>query len=433
MAQKRKTTRPSTRKKSPAASRRSSTRKKTTSRNQNSTRSKSKQTPAIPTPTLWASLSLDRKLDIIGVVMVVIGLITLFGLLSVNNGWLMGNWVALLAQLFGWGVYFVPVGWMLLGGWLVLRKFDRLPQLSVERGLGLSMFFLLLLIVMHFALLPDDSENAFKMAADGLGGGYIGGSILQLLRAGLGWAGAAIALGALFLLSFALILDKSIAEMFAWITPVKLRIQDSWDDFLDRIKQRSRKSTSSMEGAAVPVFEGSAQPQGMATPQDTARSAAPSNLREPQSWVLPQIEEILDASVEIQVDDEFDRQRAQVIEETLAVFNAPASVVEINRGPTITQFGVEPNFVESRGGRTRVRVNKISALADDLALALAATRIRIEAPVPGKGFVGIEVPNDQIAMVALRDGIENRILPPFSRPAVALCSGARCGWQCGCR
>ena len=246
------------------------------------------------------------------------------------------------------------------------------------------------------------------MAADGQGGGYIGGGIFQLLRAGLGLAGAAIALGAIFLLALAIILDKSIAEMFGWITPLKLRIQDTWDDFQDRVLTRRRRSSSPLEGATLPAFDGTAQSQGIAPPQD---AASDSSLLEaddqPHSWVLPQIQEILDASIEIQVDDEYDRQRAQIIEETLAVFNAPASVVEINRGPTITQFGVEPDFIETRGRRTRVRVNKISALADDLALALAATRIRIEAPVPGKGFVGIEVPNDQIAMVALRDGIEN--------------------------
>ena len=76
-----------------------------------------------------------------------------------------------------------PVG-ARLGGWLILRKFERIPQLSPERGLGLSLLYLLLLIVLHFALFPDDSEMAFGMAAEGLGGGYIGGGILQLLRAG---------------------------------------------------------------------------------------------------------------------------------------------------------------------------------------------------------------------------------------------------------
>jgi len=416
MARKRKTTRSSTSKKSaspskPIRSKRKATlrskkptRSKTTSRS--SSRTKTKQPQVIPTPTLWASLSLDRKLDIIGVVMVVIGLVTLFGLLSVNNGWLMGGWVYLLAQLFGWGVYFVPVGLMLFGGWLVLRKFERLPQLSPERGLGFGILFLLLLVIMHFALLPEDNDAAFRLAAEGSGGGYIGGSILQLLRAGFGWVGAAVTLGAILLLALAITFDKSIAEMFSWITPLKLRIQDTWDDFQDRLAARTRRASSPFQGATLPAFEVAAQPEGSTSSPEAALETSPLEAEQTHSWVLPQVEEILDASVEIQVDDEYDRQRAEIIEETLAAFSAPAKVIEINRGPTITQFGVEPDFIESRGRRTRVRVGKISALADDLALAMAATRIRIEAPVPGKGYVGIEVPNEQIAMVALRDGIE---------------------------
>jgi S-DNA-T family DNA segregation ATPase FtsK/SpoIIIE len=70
---------------------------------------------------------------------------------------------------------------------------------------------------------------------------------------------------------------------------------------------------------------------------------------------------------------------------------------------------VEPLFVESRTGQTRVRVAKIAALADDLALALAAPRIRIQAPVPGRGYVGIEVPNEEMALVALREVVESEV------------------------
>ena len=133
-------------------------------------------------------------------------------------------------------------------------------------------------------------------------------------------------------------------------------------------------------------------------------------------WVLPPIEQILDEGGEVNYNDELDLQRAQLIEETLASFGAPARVVEINRGPTITQFGVEPDFVEIRGGRMRVRVGKIAALADDLALALSARTIRVQAPVPGKGFVGIEVPNDEIALVALRDLIESEAFKRLKSP-----------------
>ncbi|MBM3126406.1 MAG: DNA translocase FtsK, partial [Chloroflexi bacterium] len=107
------------------------------------------------------------------------------------------------------------------------------------------------------------------------------------------------------------------------------------------------------------------------------------------------------------INEDFVQQRARLIEDTLASFGAPAQVVAISRGPTITQFGVEPLFVESRGGRTRVRVSKIASLSDDLALALAAPRIRIQAPVPGHSYVGIEVPNEEMAMVALREILES--------------------------
>jgi len=97
-----------------------------------------------------------------------------------------------------------------------------------------------------------------------------------------------------------------------------------------------------------------------------------------------------------------------LIEETLASFGAPVRVIEIKRGPTITQFGVEPLFVETRSGRTRVRVSKIANLADDLALALAAPRIRIQAPVPGHSYVGIEVPNSESNRVTLLEIIDSK-------------------------
>ncbi len=105
-----------------------------------------------------------------------------------------------------------------------------------------------------------------------------------------------------------------------------------------------------------------------------------------------------------------------MIEETLQVLGAPVNVVEINRGPTITQFGVEPDFIETRGSRTRVRVAKIASLADDLALALSARTIRVEAPVPGKGYMGIEVPNEQIALVTLRDVVESEAFRRLKSP-----------------
>ena len=101
----------------------------------------------------------------------------------------------------------------------------------------------------------------------------------------------------------------------------------------------------------------------------------------------------------------------KIIEETLASFGVPARVIEVNQGPAVTQFGVEPGFVEQkmtsgRVKRSKVKVSKISGLSNDLALALAAAPIRIEAPVPGRSIVGIEVPNMETSMVSLRSVME---------------------------
>ncbi len=364
--------------------------------------------PQGKTPHFLADLSLDRKLDYAGLSMALVGLVTLFGLLSVNNGWLMGGWITFLNRLFGWGVYVFPVGLLLVGVWLVMRDFERLPRLSLERAVGITSLFVFLLTLLHFGWFPPSLEATLELANQGRGGGYIGGYLQHILRLALGEGGTAIALAAWFLLALAITLDRSVWELFQWIPPLVLRIQDAWDEF------QASRGTPKPAGVPLPgqgggesVSKGEAVPGESAPPPQTDSEIPLWDASLPQEWVLPRVEAILDAGVEVKADDEYDRHRAQIIEETLASFGAPGKVVEINRGPTITQFGVEPGFVESRGRQTRVRVGKISALADDLALALAATRIRIQAPVPGKGFVGIEVPNEQVAMVSLRDGIEN--------------------------
>ena len=99
---------------------------------------------------------------------------------------------------------------------------------------------------------------------------------------------------------------------------------------------------------------------------------------------------------------------AEIIQETLSDFDIPVEIVNIETGPTITQFGVQPLYVERAGQRRKVRVSRIAAVADDLALALAAPAIRIEAPVPGQPFVGIEVPNPEKSMVGMKGILEGK-------------------------
>lgn len=90
---------------------------------------------------------------------------------------------------------------------------------------------------------------------------------------------------------------------------------------------------------------------------------------------------------------------AKKLESTLESFGVKVKVTQIHRGPAVTRYEIQPDV--------GVKVNRIVSLADDLALALAAKDIRIEAPIPGKGAIGIEVPNNEVAIVTLREVLES--------------------------
>ena len=167
----------------------------------------------------------------------------------------------------------------------------------------------------------------------------------------------------------------------------------------------------------------------------------------PGGWQLPPIN-ILDKAAETELDEDDIKERARLIEEALASYGVEAKVVQINMGPTVTQFGVEPGWdrkykeIRERGkdgsyeirseevSRVRIRVDRITSLANDLSLALAAPSIRIEAPVPGKSMVGIEVPNSIYGSVALRSVIETAVFQKIrARSKIALALGKGAGGE----
>jgi S-DNA-T family DNA segregation ATPase FtsK/SpoIIIE len=363
-------------------------------------------------PSIWSSLTLDRKLDILGIGMVLLGLLTLLSLLSSSNGWLSGGWLAIIGKSFGWGMYLLPVGLMALGLWLILRHFEKLPQMEPVRLVGLFLFFILLLAWLHLFSFPENQAEIFDLAAQGQGGGYLGGILVALLQPNFGWEGAAITLLAGTLIAVAFSLELSLPEMFSWLAPISTWLGKTWNDLTEQVAAKISKPTAALPANGFPQST-AATPE---SPRAELGLTSPDKISSPKEWFLPVIDEILESGDDFTFDDEFDRQRARLIEDTLVSFGAPAKVVEINRGPTITQFGVEPGFVESRGGQMRVRVNKISSLADDLALTLSAKRIRIQAPVPGKNYVGIEVPNESVSLVALRDVLESEAFQRLKSP-----------------
>jgi DNA segregation ATPase FtsK/SpoIIIE, S-DNA-T family len=164
-------------------------------------------------------------------------------------------------------------------------------------------------------------------------------------------------------------------------------------------------------------------------------------------WKLPPLE-ILDNVPEVEFSLADNNKKAKLIEEALSSYGVEGKVVQINVGPTVTQFGVEPGWdrktkeikEKDKNGdiqvkteevaRTRVKVDRITSLSNDLSLALAAPSIRIEAPVPGKSVVGIEVPNTTIGMVSLRGVVESTVFQKsHSKASLSIALGKGAGGE----
>jgi S-DNA-T family DNA segregation ATPase FtsK/SpoIIIE len=373
------------------------------------TRSRKQPPPPEVSTSIWESLSPERRLDVIGFILAIFGILILLTLFASSRSLITGGFIRLLGQFIGWGVYILPVVLITFGLWLILRKIERIPPLSLERAVGSVLLFLWLLTTLH--TIEATPEMALAAAQDGVGGGYVGSLFERLLWFSLGGWGLVIVLIAWILIALTMILDVTIQDLFRWLGPLMMVIKAQLikigrkpltaPDGTGSDAQANGYTPLSKDPAAASSAD-SLPSQTPIVPTLTTTSSAPAI-----HWDLPETTDILDEGSAPAENEDFINQRAKLIQETLASFGAPAQVVEISRGPTVTQFGVEPLFVETRTGKTRVRVSKIASLADDLALALAAPRIRIQAPVPGHSYVGIEVPNDEMTLVALRDILES--------------------------
>ena len=360
--------------------------------------------PEPASPSLWASLSPERKLDVVGAVMAIVGILTVLILISAQRSALTGSMLGIFRWALGWGMYILPIALIVMGMWLILRRIEKLPPLSLERATGIVLFFLWLLALLH-SIVP--LETAEQAVLEGVGGGYVGSLFARILLSSFGTAGTIIALLAWLIITVTMIFDLTVEDLFRWVPTLTAKVRAWLQTPINKTAQTTSVQAP-LSGISSNGYTPLHRPQPIVTnetPGIPVRTVKPS---EPViNWQLPDVKQILDSGAAPAVNEEFIQQRSRLIQETLASFGAPVQVVEINRGPTITQFGVEPLFVETRSGRTKVRVNKIASLADDLALALAAPRIRIQAPVPGHSYVGIEVPNDEMTLVALRDIVES--------------------------
>jgi S-DNA-T family DNA segregation ATPase FtsK/SpoIIIE len=340
--------------------------------------------------------------EFIGILLVLVALITLLSLIPFERGKIMEPWVAFLRQAVGWGVWLMPVVFAGVGVGLIRLGLKRTSEIHVEEWVGALLLFVFGLALVHLVAGGDEPR---ALAAEGNGGGYLGYGVSRLLISWFGTLAATIivvtaAAGGLFLL-----LPWSVGEIWQAIA-----------DQVQRLRGLPRLPSVRLSRPAAPARDEPGLAADEAAP-DLASAMArgsilPRIIGGEQVWRLPPVSDILEQTAEQELSQVEIRERVKIIEDTLGSFGVPAKVVEVNQGPTITQFGVEPGYVERRDNngrvnRAKIKVSKIAGLADDLSLALAASPIRIEAPVPGRSMVGIEVPNSEIALVALRTVIDS--------------------------
>lgn len=400
------------------------------------TRGKKKRTNA--TDLLQSFL----RSEVLGVALLVLGLITLLALVSWSRGTITEWWVGILRRVAGVGVYGVPIVLAAGGVWLILRGAGREPEVKWETVGGIAVLAFLLLTFVHLLWplpVPQTPEALLTLAQEGKGGGYLGALPARALLVTVGFWGSCIVLSFLLLVVILWLGDVSLADLvdtFQWtVQQVRSRVRlptRGWAQMplpglegdgngLSQVIQRAAEPASPTPAGAPdtpPPLRNGAGPQ-QAMPSLVEPTAPPRIIGSEEQWELPPIHEIFaDYSAE-EISHQEIRRRERIIEETLRSFGVPVTVKEVNIGPTVTQFGVEPGYVERKdkdGKPRKVKVSQVVALANDLALALSASPIRIEAPIPGRPYVGIEVPNQQMALVSLRSVIDTEEFRSFQAP-----------------
>jgi len=358
---------------------------------------------------------MDSMGDVVAVALIAVAIIILLGLFGLTRGGLIDPLIDLLRTGLGYGAFLAPI---LLGipVYFSIRKrrgdWVQVPWLRVV-SLEIALFAAL-------ALMSTFSGMGLAEAEAGSGGGIVGWGLARLVGDIFGDFGRFLVLGLIFLVSLFLgvgdFLKRTIdglgSSTIDSTPPLAERGNFAETEAL-KVQQDSQKPVKAQSLRRLPrEFRKNFQ-----VAQTTDKKPIQPTKRDSR---LPTLD-ILDHEKKGAVTSREINLAAGLIEKTLADFGLPARVVNFRTGPSVTQFAVEPGYVEHVGSdgevhRQKVRVSQISALANDLALTLSSPRLRIEAPVPGQAYVGIEVPNRKPSIVRLRPILETDAFQSISSP-----------------
>ncbi len=392
---------------------------------QPSTGSRARSGPTLDERLLEAAAPWKR--EIAGFSLIVLGILTALALAQVPLGTVGSWWMRAFRQAFGSGSWVVASSLVFGGAHVALASVGRPWRITSRQVIGFEIAFVASLALYHL-MSAADREAALAMAAAGQGGGFVGWGLSVPLAEGLGTLLASVILVALGLLGAGLFFRMSQRDVQDHVLRLSARLQ-GWADALQHDEQAGESSLKGDAPAPAPRPPASARHRPERPPAPPSLERPPARpgadhelvIARPPSAAGPTTDrpshlpplDLLDPGRPLEQSDEEIREKAAVIENTLLDFGVPVRVMEVRRGPVVTQFGVAPLYVEKPGSKgqakeKKVRVNQITALSDDLALALAASSIRMEAPVPGRPIVGIEVPNRALVTVQLRPVLQSR-------------------------
>jgi S-DNA-T family DNA segregation ATPase FtsK/SpoIIIE len=377
-------------------------------------------------PTIGLIIRFQRfTWDLIGVGLLAISLMTLVVLVTpgLARGTLLTAWGIQLHLWLGWGSYLVVIA-TTLAGLLVLRmRVDQLRPVSDHQENLLAkipwsrVFALEFAAFSALALLTIAGGASIDRAESGQEGGRIGWGLTELTKTSLARFGLTGEIWGILILTMILFICLIYGLGLSGRIGRVLRDWIETEDERDTVTEEPGVSVAPVgdqEGATIPAKGGKKRrtkipPEFQKNFKITSKDES-SSTPKPRDENLPPLDLLVDEQTS-RPDERNINQLAGLIEKTLDDFGIPAKVIGFRVGPTVTQFAVEPGFVDKGGSeedpvKQKVRVSQISALRRDLALALSAERLRIEAPVPGRPYVGIEVPNVRTSVVRLRPILE---------------------------
>jgi S-DNA-T family DNA segregation ATPase FtsK/SpoIIIE len=371
----------------------------------------------------------DYTWDMIGIAMIALALILGLGFLDLTRGSIVTPLVSVIAKWLGWGSILLLLALMVLGVMSMRIPNGKSPHFRLVKVLQLEgVFFTTLMVLTILGGISVDRAEA------GRDGGMIGWGLVRLLSDLITPVGATLVLIPLFLASilYGFGLERRVYKKLGWHFKESTELGSGAVSIVDQAQDLPVKPERSGGTVVSPAQTASkpstrqggrvATPAKATTDLNTGGKPGQSAAR---SGDLPPLNTLL-GETSSRTDERHINQTAGLIEKTLAEFGVPAKVVGYRTGPTVTQFAVEPGFIErpgtnGEGAAQKVRVAQISALSRDLALALSARQLRIEAPVPGRSYVGIEVPNNRSAQVRLRSILDSEVFRKMKSPlAIAL-------------